>query len=729
MTSASQGENRPVVFNDTEGAQIRKPDFLHAPTPPSAPLEMPTQDLARGPIVAFPPSSLGTAFARLIAFGGAAVLTAYGFNEMLLVFGKETRTFLQLVLLGLFTITFGWIALSATQTIAGLLCAPGRPDVPRDGPLKGRTAILMPVYNESPASTCGALAAMGEAQADSGHGTSFEIFILSDTRDPDVWLAETAAFAELRHRLAGRIAVWYRRRWQNTGKKAGNLHDFMVGWGARYDYMLVLDADSLMDAPTIIEMVRRMDAAPRLGILQTVPILAGGSTLFARLQQFAGRIYGPVIARGVAAWQGMDGNYWGHNALIRVRAFAENCGLPELPGRKPFGGHILSHDFVEASLIRRGGWEVRMDPDLEGSWEGSPPSLLDLSTRDRRWAQGNLQHSKIVGAHRLRLPNRIHMLIGIGAYLMSTIWLAMLLVGMVLTAQTLLIRPEYFPDGLQLFPDWPVFDAERMRRLFMLAMTLLLLPKAVGLCRALLLRRVRSKTGGAFRLIASAVFEVVLSALYAPVLMLLQARHVTDILLGRDSGWGRQQREGAELSWPEALAHHWTSVVAGLTVGAAFAWFAPNQVIWITPVLAGLILAPALSRWSSARSAASWVERAGLLTTPEETSKPALMQTAHDLEEEFEALASPSLEALADDRAALAAHLRALGPEPDWTESQTILRVTLRAKIEAAASPAQAVRWLSPAERDVLVGSADLLRLWGARWDEPAPSSRGALGM
>ncbi|MCL5778671.1 glucans biosynthesis glucosyltransferase MdoH [Limibaculum sp. FT325] len=705
-------------------APARPAEFLHSPTPPPAPLEMPEQELARAPVVAFPPASVETAFARLVAFGGAAGLTAYGFDQMLLVFGNETRTFFQLVLLGLFTITFGWISLSATQTIAGLLFAPGRRDVPREGPLKGRTAILMPVYNEDPSSTCGALAAMGEALAEAGHGNAFEIFILSDTRDPGTWLMETAAFNALRARLAGRVAVWYRRRWRNTGKKAGNLHDFITGWGGRYDYMLVLDADSLMDAATIVEMVRRMDAAPGLGILQTVPALAGGTTLFARLQQFAGRIYGPVIARGVAAWQGLDGNYWGHNALIRVPAFAASCGLPQLPGRKPFGGHILSHDFVEAALIRRAGWEVRMDPDLGGSWEGAPPSLLDLAVRDRRWAQGNLQHAKVIGAHRLRLPNRVHMAIGIGAYLMSPIWLAMLLVGMVLTAQTMLVRPEYFADTLQLFPDWPVFDAERMRHLFLLAMGLLLLPKIAGLMRALSCRAGRRGAGGAARLLASTVFEVLLSALYAPTLMLLQARHVTEILLGRDSGWGRQQREGMELSWREAFARHWSGVVAGLVLGAAFAWFAPNQVIWILPVLAGLVLAPALSRWSSARHAADWALGHKLLVTPEEESPPAIMRAAAAAAAEFEPVSQIRIETLAQDAGALALHLRSIGSPPEWDESQTIARVTARAKIEAADRPEQAARWLTSQEHEMLVGSADLLRLWGARWPQAATAAR-----
>ena len=711
-TVPRKSRRRAAAGRDSSGA-----------TPAPAPLEMPTQSLGVAPQADFPAPLLRTVLARLVAFGGAAALTAYGFREMLLVFGNETRTILQLVLLGLFTVTFGWIALSATQALAGVIGVPRRGKRPQARQPVTRTAILMPVYNEDPAATCGALAAMGAALAQEQRGMEFEIFILSDTRDTDIWLQETATFAALRQRLAGRIPVWYRRRKRNTGKKAGNLRDFIERWGARYDYMLVLDADSVMDAGTIIEMVRRMNAAPRLGILQTVPMLAFGNTLFARLQQFAGRLYGPVVARGVAAWQGLDGNFWGHNALIRTRAFAENCGLPELPGRMPFGGHVMSHDFVEAALLRRAGWEVRMDPDLEGSWEGSPPSLIDLAVRDRRWAQGNLQHVKVMGAKGLRLPNRICFVIGIGAYVMSPIWLAMLLVGMVLTAQSLLVRPEYFPDALQLFPNWPVFDAERMLRLFALSMVLLLLPKAMGLVRALLSRPLRRASGGALRLVGSTAFEILLSALYAPVLMLLQARQVFEILIGRDSGWMKQRREGAAMPWREAFARHWQHVVAGIVPGAAFAWLVPDQLVWIAPVLAGLILSPLLSRWSGSPEIGTALARAGLLVTPEEAARPAIMAAAEAEAEALRPAGAVGFVTLARDPSALAAHLLSLEPEPQRDEVEMLVELTARAKIEAASSPEQAVRWLSGTEKEATAGSADLLRRWASLWAAEAKAA------
>src|SRR5690606_19893299 len=189
-----------------------------------------------------------------------------------------------------------------------------------------------------------------------------------------VWVLETAAVARLRDRLEGRMSVWYRHRHRNSDRKAGNVRDFVERWGGRYETMLVLDADSLMSASTIRAIRDGMAADPEIGLLQTVPALAGQDSLFARAQQFAGRVFGPVVSRGQAAWQGDDGNYWGHNAIIRVAAFAAACGLPELPGRRPFGGAVMSHDFVEAALMRRAGWAVRMAPDLGGSWEDGPPT-------------------------------------------------------------------------------------------------------------------------------------------------------------------------------------------------------------------------------------------------------------------------------------------------------------------------------------------------------------------
>ena len=262
-----------------------------------------------------------------------------------------------------------------------------------------------------------------------GHLESFDFFILSDTRDLDLWVLEETAWTNLCRRLDGFGRIYYRRRKTNENRKAGNIGDFVRTWGGGYEAMLVLDADSLMDGADIVKMARVMEAYPRLGILQTPPKLIRGSSVFTRLQQFAMRLYGPLFIRGLNYWQLGGGSYWGHNALIRLKPFSEFCELPALPGREPFGGRILSHDFVEAALMVAEGWEVWLAWDIEGTYEEAPPTLVDHLIRDRRWCQGNLQHLWLIFARKLPFSVRMHLFMGIMAYLGSPLWFLFLLFG------------------------------------------------------------------------------------------------------------------------------------------------------------------------------------------------------------------------------------------------------------------------------------------------------------
>ncbi|HUE09349.1 MAG TPA: glucans biosynthesis glucosyltransferase MdoH, partial [Steroidobacteraceae bacterium] len=394
--------------------------------PPEAPLSMPPQDLRYSPPQRQPPhSSAAVLFARFILLAVSVGVTVYGVYQMLQVVRFTSMTALQGMMIACFAVSLGWIAFAAGSVIAGASKRRDCVQSPVTGADGMLTALVMPIYNEDPIRTTATLQAMAEALGVIGANRAFEIVVLSDSTDADAWIRETAAIDALRGSLAEIMPVWYRRRWRNTARKSGNLQDFVTRWGGRYDHMIVLDADSLIDASTLQRLVQMMRADPALGILQTAPQLIGARTLFGRLQQFAACVYGPVISRGLAAWSGDSGNYWGHNAIIRVTAFAQSCGLPELEGRKPFGGHVLSHDFVEAALMRRGGWKVRMATDCAGSWEEAPPSLIDVAIRDRRWAQGNLQHMKIIGAAGLRFSSRMHLGIGIMSYLSSPLWLLM----------------------------------------------------------------------------------------------------------------------------------------------------------------------------------------------------------------------------------------------------------------------------------------------------------------
>lgn len=672
---------------------------------------MPQQSFRHGAIPGSGPNprrqGMRVWLARLIAFGGALAIAAVGAWQMSLVFGDQ-MTPLQMILLGLFTLTFGWVGFSFTSVLSGLI-AP-RLSTP-DGANAARLAVVMPVYHENPAETSGLLAALAQEVSDAGLADRAEIFVLSDSRRPEAWLAEMAAITRLR--ALSPIPVWYRRRDTNEGRKAGNVAEFVRRWGGRYDQMVVLDADSIVGGQTIAAMSARMNADPALGLIQTMPMLVGGQTIFARLIQFAGRIYGAAVARGVSAWSGDDGNYWGHNAMIRMQAFAACCGLPDLPGRAPFGGTILSHDFVEAALMRRAGWKVRLDHDLRASFEGSPPTLLDMAVRERRWAQGNLQHARLLLARGLSPISRVHFLIGILGFVMSPLWLAMILVGLALAAHVLLARPEYFPQTYQLFPSWPVFDPTRMLWLFVAAMVFLLTPKLIAVIAATLRPQLRQGAGGAFRILRSVLFEILLSTLIAPVQMLIQTRQIFDILRGRDSGWEAQVRAGAMPGWRVVLGHHAGHVLLGVGTLVVLGIFSPGQLIWLSPILAGLILSPLTSRWSASPVIGRWARRRGLLLTPEERQTPPIMAAANQLAFQI-GQRLPDLAALGADPRVLDAHIAML-PEPrPRSITERLPEISARAKIEASENRAQALSFLTAEEKTALLGQPDLLRYWAA---------------
>jgi membrane glycosyltransferase len=661
-------------------------------------------------------------YARFILMSVTAGVTTYGVYQMLQVVRFASMTLLQGLMIFFFAVSLGWIAFAAGSVMAG--ASKRRDPTPNASARTSLTALVMPIYNEDPLRTSAALQAMAEALALIDAHRRFEIVILSDSTNADAWIRETLSVEQLRNSLLPIMPVWYRRRWQNIARKSGNLEDFVSRWGARYDHMIVLDADSLIDAPTLERLVLAMQSDDDLGILQTAPQLIGATSFFGRLQQFAACVYGPVITRGLSAWSGDSSNYWGHNAIIRVAAFAQNCGLPKLEGRKPFGGFVLSHDFVEAALMRRAGWKVRMATECGGSWEESPPSLIDIAVRDRRWAQGNLQHMKIIGSKGLSFISRMHLAVGIMSYLSSPLWLVMLGIGFALAIQSHLIRPEYFSHDFQLFPSWPRFDVELMMTLFWFSMIVLLIPKMLGLIHALLSSRIRRGGGGVIGVAASFLLEVVLSALYAPILMLIQSRHVFEVFMGRDSGWKPQRRDsGGGTSWSDAWHYHKRHMLLSCMT-AVIVWFlSPPLLAWLSPALLGLFLAVPLSRASGSERLGGMLSRLALLRTPEETEVPNLVARRRELVLRAQPPPDDGLRHLARNRDSRLTHINSNLARPADPRGQPDPHAfTAEQKLKDARSLDEALAWLTPIERVEVAGNARLLNQLALLPDATYPS-------
>ncbi len=636
---------------------------------------------------------------RVTLFALTLATTFMAGSQFLQIFDDRRAELFEVFLLLLFVIGFCWLALSFWSAIGGFLSlgrhwqwrglAMPQADQP-PVPLKGRTAILMPIHNEDPAQVFSGLQAIYEALQTAGAIDAFEFFILSDSTDPDAWIAEEAAWRLLCRQVQGEGRIFYRRRRRNTAHKSGNIADFCRRWGGRCDHMIVLDADSLMTADALITLVRLMNANPRVGLIQAPPTIVKAATLFGRLQQFASRLYGPVFTAGTALWHQGDGNYWGHNAIVRTAAFAAHCGLPHLPGRKPFGGHIMSHDFVEAALLRRAGWQVWMVPGLGGSYEQTPPTLIDHAKRDRRWCQGNLQHARVLPARGLHPISRLHLFTGIMSYLASPLWLVFLAAGIGFFAWRMAHPPSYFAPYVTLFPLWPKFDASIAIGLAALVFAMLLVPRLLGLVFALATAERRAGYGGAGRLTASFVIELLLSTLLAPVLMLLQSGFVASILAGRSAGWGSQRRDGEAIGWAEGWSRLGWQCAAGVGLTLFVARAASDLIWWLAPLLGGLTLAVPLTVLTTRERLAAVVARLGLLLTPEDTAPPPLLVRADRLEATWRAmLGAPAgaLQRLTADPALLSLHIAILPHHSDWQAVDAGTLASARDKLAATADP------------------------------------------
>jgi membrane glycosyltransferase len=552
--------------------------------------------------------------------------------------GAEGLSGLEIVLLLLFIPLFAHIAVGFCTAIAGFYVINRGGDgsrislsAPAGGPYRlASTAIVMPVFNEDVSRVFEGLRVVFKSVQEIEGADNFDFFVLSDSNQPNQWIREEVAWAELCKQVGGFGKIFYRKRRQPINKKAGNVADFLRRWGRNYRYMVVLDADSVMTGEVLARLVTMMEANPTAGIIQTAPRTVRGESVYSRLQAFANRIYSPLYLAGLNYWQQHEGNYWGHNAILRVQPFMEHCALPELPGNEPFGGRILSHDFVEAALMRKAGWAVWLAHDVDGSYEEGPPTLIERAKRDRRWCQGNLQHAWLLTARGFRPANRFHLLMGVMAYVSSPLWLLFLVLStieMVNQAAAAHPDPGFFPaDTTSLF-GYSLAIPESLT-LFSLTMLLLFLPKFASVVVLLGSSDDAAKYGGRWRVAASALLETAGSMLLAPINMIFNTKFVIFTLLGQGVGWVAQKRAADEdgTDWREAIITHGPPTVFGLVWGVSSLILIPAYFAWLSPVLAGLVCSIPLSIFLSKASFGRRARELGIFLTPEETHPPRDLQ-------------------------------------------------------------------------------------------------------
>jgi membrane glycosyltransferase len=651
---------------------------------------------------------------------------------------------LEVAIVVLFGALFGWISIGFWTALCGFLVLHGRdrfaitrdagPQDAREaarglGP-EARTAIVMPIHEEPIGRVFAGLQAIHRSLERIGALEHFHFFVLSDSAEPSTGAREEESWARWCRSAGGFGRIFYRRRKVRLARKSGNVADFCRRFGRSYRYMIMLDADSLMSGESLVRLVRMMEARPEVGLIQTAPLAVDRHSLLARVQQFATRVYGAMFAAGLHFWQLGDAQYWGHNAIIRIEPFMKHCALPRLPGKPPFGGEILSHDFVEAALLGRAGWTVWLAYDVPGTY--------------RRWCQGNLQHLRLLfseglfGAHRWLFVN------GVLSYVSALLWFALLLLSTGLAIKHNLVEPDYFPHGPSLFPEWPVWRPDWAMALLAVTAVILFLPKLLAIELISLERREARHYGGVVRLTASVVLEVLLSSLLAPIRMVFHSRFVVTNLLGRTVSWGSQGREDAETSWREAIRQHGFDTVFASAWGVLLYWLNPDYFWWVLPIIAALFLSIPLSVITSRVSVGAGARRLGLFLTPEEREKPAELADLHALEARHaEAVAALHPREREDGfvRAAVdpfvnAVHRALLGRRRRPRESIRQSRAALVAR-----ALAQGARALTARERRVLFSDPDSVdalqsRVWtlpedddAERWGRPGatpdPAPRG----
>ncbi|MFM1815385.1 MAG: hypothetical protein RLZ98_2080 [Pseudomonadota bacterium] len=542
------------------------------------------------------------------------------------ILGAGGWSLLDVVLFTLFMLASPWTVLGFCNAMIGLWLLHGtrnglRRAAPHSlageipAPLVVRTAILMTLRNEDPARAISRLRIVKKSVDQTGEGAAFSYFILSDTNDPVIAAAEEAAVARWRRETSEEEAarIVYRRRTDNKGYKAGNVRDFCARWGQDYELMLPLDADSLMTGPSIVRMVRIMQAHPRLGILQSLVVGMPSASAFARMFQFGMRHGMRPYTVGQAWWSGDCGPFWGHNAVVRIKPFYEECELPELPGAPPLGGQILSHDQVEATFMRRAGYEVRVLPIEDGSWEENPPTMLDFAQRDVRWCQGNLQYLKLLDTPGLLPVSRFQLVWAIMMFIGLPAWL--LMIALLPAAALEARQASAYPSGLAI-------------GLYLTFLFMFLSPKLAGLADVALTRGGVARYGGRATFLGGALLEFVFSFIQSAVSTFRTSIFIFGLVFGQKVAWGGQSRDAYGISWRTAAMNLWPQTVFGLGLAAALLYIAPTVLLWSLPLTLGYIVAIPFAVATSSPVLGRTFRNRGICGIPEDFAPPAEIREA-----------------------------------------------------------------------------------------------------
>lgn len=592
------------------------------------------------PIISTPISLLrATVFRRFVFFSLVLASTFFGGKMIATILISEEPTRLSWSIVCIFTLLFSWIAATFWTVCLGfitLLRKRDRLDISRP-PVEAvihpetRVAIIMPVFNEEVPRIFAGIKTMYESLQETGQLDHFDFFVLSDSDKPEQYEQEEKYWARLCGEVNGRGQIFYRRRKLRLHKKSGNVSDFCRRWGNQYKYLLPLDADSLVSGQLMVDLVKILESKPDIGIVQTSPKGINQKNLSARLQQFSSHFYGPLHLAGSHFWQLNDAGFWGHNALIRMEPFIKYCVLPTLPGRVPFGGEILSHDFVEAALMRRAGWGVWLAYGLEESYEELPPNLIEDLRRDNRWCQGNLQHLRLVFWRGFSLGHRLLFLNGNMAYFSAFLWFILLVLMTAYAVVDFFSQPQYFTSARSLFPQWPVHYHGLSLHLLLLTVVFLFGPKVLSLVWLFCSSKDVNSFGGWIRLAMSVILETIFSIFLAPIKMIFHTWFVISNLCAKKLAWDKQQRNTDKITFTQAFKKF------GAISFGAFLWgfgtyiINPTLFLWLLPVLIPLVFSIPLVIFSSYKSIGLLFQKYGIFLTPVETKPSKLLHRFQEL--------------------------------------------------------------------------------------------------